>query len=95
MPNRKDDWPEDWDEWIGEALELERVPLETPEPEDVTPVAFRCYYDEIGQSSFSAGSRLAMWWLMASRLRAFELLHTSDLVCDIRASYVEWRVRVG
>ena len=96
MANRKDDdWPEDWDEWIGEALELERVPLETPEPDEVTPIAFRAYYSEIDAAGFHTGSRLALWWLMASRLRAFELLRTSDVVTDVRGSYIEWRVRVG
>ena len=93
MAKHDDDWPEDWDRWFDDNLELERVPLETPEP-DTVPVAFRAYFSEIDAGGFGASTGTEQWWLMASRLRAFEILRTNDLVTDIRSSYIEWRVRV-
>jgi hypothetical protein len=93
MAKNDDDWPEDWEQWLDDGLELDQVPLETPEHETV-PVAFRAYFDEINATGFGARTGTEQWWLMASRLRAFELLRTNDLIADIRPTYIEWRVRV-
>lgn len=92
MPSRKDD--DDWDYWdeLDHELQLAEVPLETPSAETV-PIAFRAHFDEVDTDGLEF-SRVALWWLMARRLRAFEVLRTSDLTTEIKSSYIEWRVRV-
>ena len=94
MANRDDDWPEDWEEWLSEGLELEQVPLETPD-EEVTPIAFRAYFDEVGAVELPTRNQRDLFWLMTSRLRAFELLGTNDLETTISPTFIEWRVRVA